>query len=822
MRNLLPWAAAAAAVCLLPLSAQAPAPAPEPHHLVEVLIRDAATLERLLALDLDLAACTHLELPARRVDVIATAAEIELLRAAGLEFEIAIVDLEQHHARELARGGAFDPLALTPPLGQGAMGGHYTLAQVEAILDSFRQSHPQICSAKTSIGTSIEGRSLWMVKISDNVAVDENEPEVEFDALHHAREPLSMESTLLFMDWLLSNYGTDPDATFLVDNREMFFIPVVNPDGYEYNRQTNPGGGGLWRKNRRNNGGGTFGVDINRNYPTGWSAPNGGSSTNPSSDTYRGTAPLSEPEAAALNALFTARQFVQVFSTHTYTDVLLRPWGWQNGNPANVAQYDRIGAAATAQNGIAHGSASGLLYIAAGTTLDHAHTAHGAFGWTAELGRSDEGGFWPNSQNTVAIANRHLSMFKTIARSSGGLLTMGSVATTEAPGGDGDGIIEPGESGRVVLTANNDGAAAFAGSVTATLTAITPGIVVTNGNHGFGALAAFSSATNAGNPLTFAVPASFVDPVAQLRLTLTGDGQSVERQISVVLAAFRLAVDDDMELDRGFFRGPSTATAGLFERAAPQATSSGGQTIQPGNDHTPAGTLCWITDGLAGTSAGQRDVDSGYTDVVSPIMDLRHIGVARLTFWRWYVDSTQDDPFEVYVSNDAGGNWQNVFSSSLSTNAWVPFGQEIDLPLTDRMQFKVRVQDINASLVEGGVDDFALEAVMPDGSITLLSSGTLLSRLRIGMAGKTGGQGVILLSPGTADIPIPGFGGRLLLDPAGLSSFPARTFDVRGYAAFEVQIPGLASLRGQTLYWQMVHADGAALLFGNRQAVRFN
>jgi hypothetical protein len=413
-------------------------------------------------------------------------------------------------------------------------------------------------------------------------------------------------------------------------------------------------------------------------------------------------------------------------------------------------------------------------------------------------------------------------MFKSIARSSGALLTLGSLATTEAPGGDGDGVIEPGESGRIVLTANNDGAAGFAGSVTATLTAITPGIMIVNGSAGFGALGAFSSATNAGNPLVFAVPGAFAEPIAQLRVTLSGDGQSIERTISVVLGAFRLAVDDDMEQDRGFARGAGTATSGLFERAAPQATSSGGQTIQPGNDHTPSGTLCWITDGLAGTSAGNRDVDGGYTEVVSPVMDLSHLGVARLSFWRWYVDSVQDDPFEVHVSNDAGLTWQAVFSSSASTNAWVLFSSELNVALTDRMRFKVRVQDVNASLVEGGVDDLELEGVMPDGSITLLSSGTLLSRLRIGMAGRAGGQGVMLLSAGTADITIPGFGGRLLLDPIGLGSFPARTFDARGYAAFEVQIPGLASLRGRTLYWQMLHTDGVSLLFGNRQAVLFN
>ena len=197
--------------------------------------------------------------------------------------------------------------------------------------------------------------------------------EVYYDAIHHAREPLSMEAMILFMDELLSGYGVDPEATYIVDNRELYFVPCVNPDGYEYNFQTNPGGGGLWRKNRRDNGDGTVGVDLNRNYSTGWDAPNGGNSTDTSSSTYRGTAPFSEPETAAVEAFVASRDFVQVFSIHTYTDILLRPWSYQLGDPDNVSEYELVGDALTAENGNAHGGTAEVLYIAAGSALDHHH-----------------------------------------------------------------------------------------------------------------------------------------------------------------------------------------------------------------------------------------------------------------------------------------------------------------------------------------------------------------------------------------------------------------------------------------------------------------
>ena len=115
------------------------------------------------------------------------------MRRAGLQFEVRIPNMEEHAAADLAQYGPFEELP-NPPLGQGAMGGHYTLAQVISILDTFAANYPSICAPKVSLGQTHEGRDIWMVKISDNVGVDENEPEVLFDALHHAREPLSMET----------------------------------------------------------------------------------------------------------------------------------------------------------------------------------------------------------------------------------------------------------------------------------------------------------------------------------------------------------------------------------------------------------------------------------------------------------------------------------------------------------------------------------------------------------------------------------------------------------------------------------------------------
>ena len=182
--------------------------------------------------------------------------------------------------------------------GFGSMGGYYTHDEVVRKLDTMKLLYPNLITTKSEIGKTIEGRSVYSVKISDNPDVDEDEPEVLYTALIHAREPESMMQMLYFMFYLLENYGTDPEATYLVDNRELYFIPIINPDGYVYNQTINPKGGGMWRKNRKDNSNGTFGIDLNRNFGPSyyWNAPNGGSSLDPADETYRGVSPFSEPE----------------------------------------------------------------------------------------------------------------------------------------------------------------------------------------------------------------------------------------------------------------------------------------------------------------------------------------------------------------------------------------------------------------------------------------------------------------------------------------------------------------------------------------------
>ena len=120
--------------------------------------------------------------------------------------------------------------------GYGSMGGFYTLAEINAKLDSMYLQYPNIVTQKFSIGLSIENRPIYAVKISDNPTVNESEPQVHMNSLIHAREPQAMMTIMYYMYYLLENYGTDPEVTYLVNNREIYFVPCINVDGYEYNR----------------------------------------------------------------------------------------------------------------------------------------------------------------------------------------------------------------------------------------------------------------------------------------------------------------------------------------------------------------------------------------------------------------------------------------------------------------------------------------------------------------------------------------------------------------------------------------------------------
>jgi hypothetical protein len=227
-----------------------------------------------------------------RVQITAIPAEVAAIRALGFE------------VFEIPQPLPVDP-GLAPPMAfPPSDSGYHDYAEMVAEINALVASKPAIAQ-KLSIGTSYEGRDMPLIKISDNVGTDEAEPEILFNAHQHAREHLTVEMALYILHLLIDNYGTDTRITDLVNSREFWIVPDMNPDGGEYDIAT--GSYRSWRKNRQPNAGSSsVGTDLNRNWSFQWGCC-GGSSGSTSSATYRGPSAFSAPETQRLRNFVNSR-----------------------------------------------------------------------------------------------------------------------------------------------------------------------------------------------------------------------------------------------------------------------------------------------------------------------------------------------------------------------------------------------------------------------------------------------------------------------------------------------------------------------------------
>ncbi len=345
------------------------------------------------------------------IEVVANADQLEKIKSSGLKYKIIIEDLTAHYKSRLAKPDK-------------PMGAYKTLSELYSHLDGLILDHSNIVSPKMSIGQTLEGRDQWAVKISDNPQVDEDEPELLYTACIHAREVITPEVLLHFMDYLTDNYGVIPEVTELVDNREMWFIIMVNPDGYYYNEVTDPGGGGMWRKNRRNNGNGTYGVDLNRNFGYEWGYDDQGSSPYGSDADYRGSAPFSEPETQNLRNFANQRNFIITMYYHSYSNLILYPWGYDSYYTEDHTIFSALGDSINSMNGYAPGTAWELLYPVNGSSDDWHYgeqvLKNKNLAMTIEVGSYSDG-FWPEESRIDDLIEENLEPNLFLARIAGNL-----------------------------------------------------------------------------------------------------------------------------------------------------------------------------------------------------------------------------------------------------------------------------------------------------------------------------------------------------------------------------------------------------------------
>lgn len=403
------------------------------------------------------------------VDLTASRAEVIKLQSLGLEIEILEPDLQRFYQSRLDRRfRAYGDFKL------GSMGGNYTLAELEAELDTLHILYPDFVSEKTSIGKSLEGRNIWAVKVSDNVELDENqseevEPRVLYTALTHAREPLGMMNLIYFIHNLCENYGLRKLPTEILNNRELWFIPCVNPDGYVYNETIAPNGGGMHRKNRKDTGCGdetARGIDLNRNFSYRWGADDDGSSPNPCAGTYRGAEAFSEQETSVLRDFMASKEFKNVLHYHAYSDLLIHPYGdGSYPEEPDISMYREFGREMTMFNDYHVGTGLETVgYTVNGDAVDYSYVEETMVAFTPEVGDYEDG-FWPATDRVGPLCEENLwpnSYFAKVA---------GTVVRADLTGIEGDHFL-PGATSVGSVAFRNEGLRASMGEVTVAVTAL--------------------------------------------------------------------------------------------------------------------------------------------------------------------------------------------------------------------------------------------------------------------------------------------------------------------------------------------------------------
>ncbi len=325
-------------------------------------------------------------------------------------------------------------------------GGFYTYSQLLQELDDMATLYPNLITAPADIGPngnpfvtegtadnstspSIGGNTIKWVKISDNPNTSsEGEPQILYNAIHHAREPASLSQLVFYMWYLLENYDSDPEVQSIVNNTELFFVPVLNPDGYLYNEKTDPQGGGFWRKNRKN----SHGVDNNRNYEyyingnsnNGvWGGP--GSSSNTGSEVYHGSGPFSEVENQAMKWFVEQHNFVMALNNHTFGQVIFYPFGYADVATPDDDLYEQFTDELVSQNGYNPlrdspyaGDSDDFMYGTVGT-----HNK--IFAMTPEIGTS----FWPSQSSIESICKDMMYFNLTAANMVSNFATLNSTTS---------------------------------------------------------------------------------------------------------------------------------------------------------------------------------------------------------------------------------------------------------------------------------------------------------------------------------------------------------------------------------------------------------
>lgn len=383
------------------------------YFLIEVNVSAREDFQRLLNIPLDFESSIK---AGNYIQLIVNEAELEEIHNNKFHYKVLIDDYENFLQEKITQN--FAKIKIDLPLGfqLGSMGGFYKLNEIFQQFDNLIQLYPEYFSRTDTIGWSWEGRPIIAYSFGNS---NKSVPEVLITALHHSREPATVTNLIYFLTKALNQAKNgNQEYQYLFQNYLIWFIPAVNPDGYEYNARNYPNGGGLWRKNRRKINDSTYGVDLNRNYGPFefWNAQNNGSSTNPNNETYRGTAPFSEPETQAIRNFTLMRNFKIALNFHTYGGIIIYPFSAVNKETSDSNFYKRFSNFITNYIGYFFGrDITTVGYPTRGSSDDwfyHQDSTKGkVIALTVESGYHFDG-FWPPIDRIIEIAEENFNIIK--------------------------------------------------------------------------------------------------------------------------------------------------------------------------------------------------------------------------------------------------------------------------------------------------------------------------------------------------------------------------------------------------------------------------
>lgn len=391
------------------------------HSLVNVKIQTPEQQKSFLNSDFDFESAI---VKNNEVSIIVNDYELKLIEKLGITYDILIDNLEAYYVeRNQINKDELDKIQKPLNFKYGSLNGFFTLDECYSEMDNLIKQNPNLIK-KFSIGKSFQKRDIWGYYIGTQKGDGTDEqPYVLYTAMHHAREPGGMMSLIYFLNDLLDKYNkNDDEVVNLLKTRNIIMVPVVNPDGYLYNQAQSPNGGGMFRKNCRTINDTIYGVDLNRNYgPQEFWSTEGGASSDPLRDTYRGESPFSEPETQAIEALCKKYKFKAALNYHTYGNLLIYPYGSLNKETEDSSVYRGFAYYVHKQHKYTYGlDQQALNYFASGNSDDWMYLETNdkpkIFAMTPEVGDQLDG-FWPKAERIPVHCIETLGMNYELLRS---------------------------------------------------------------------------------------------------------------------------------------------------------------------------------------------------------------------------------------------------------------------------------------------------------------------------------------------------------------------------------------------------------------------